>query len=321
MRRWVCVIACLSMLVVTAVRAPGGAEDEKARIRRQAAEAAAGGKNAGPQTPPRKAGEKAAVPVAWRAHLDAAVREAADRGRCVLLYFRADWCQPCELMENGTFAIPAIAQFINQHFVPVRIDDSGGAGPITQQYAIRVYPSVLFLDPGGNPLHLVLGPRQPQPFYTILKQVQELPALMARQDAHPDSLEANFNLGNALAQLGHLERAAPYLRQAVDLDPKNAKGVKSQARLILAVVPLEKGRSQEALANIDAYLKEFPDAPEVPVAVWYQGTILFQDNRLTEARAYFEEILRRFPKHPKAYEADKAIERIDVMLRAREAAA
>jgi len=322
MRRATCIVACLSLLLAASARAgAAAAESDKDWIRRKAAEAAAGGKDAGAGTPqPPKTDNQPVVPIAWRAHLDAAVREAADRGRCVLLFFRADWCQPCSLMEKGTFGIPAIAQFINQAFVPVRIDDSAGTSPVTQQYAIRVYPSVLFLDPGGNPLHLVLGPRQPEPFYAILKQVQDLPGLMARQDAHPDNLQANFDLGNALAKLGYMERGAPYLKRAVELDPKNEKGLKSQARLILAVVPLEKGRSEEALANIDAYLKEFPDAPEVPVAVWYQGTILFQDNRLTEARPYFEEILRRFPKHPKAYEADEAIERIDAMLRVQGAA-
>ena len=57
----------------------------------------------------------------------------------------------------------------------------------------------------------------------------------------------------------------------------------------------------------------------MPVAIWYQGTILFQDGRLEEARAYFVKILRQFPTHRKAYEADKAIEAIDARLKARKA--
>jgi len=36
------------------------------------------------------------------------------------------------------------------------------------------------------------------------------------------------------------------------------------------------------------------------------------------ARRYFRQILDRFPKHAKAYEADKAVEHIDARLRARE---
>jgi Tfp pilus assembly protein PilF len=270
--------------------------------------------------PEAKAARKPLVSIAWRKHLDAARNEAARLGVCTLIYFRADWCSPCRLMGKGTFTLPLVAQYINRHFVPVKVDDSEKRSEATKRYEIRVYPSVLFLDPGGEPLHLVLGPREPEPFYRILKQVQDLPRLMDRQHAHPESLEANFALGNALAKLNHLRRAAPYLKKAADLDPKNEAGHRSQARLILAVVPLEEGDSQKALANLEAWLEAFPKAPEVPVAVWYQGTILYQDGRLAEAKEYFQEIIRRFPKHSKAYEADKAIGHIDARLRAKAAA-
>ncbi len=256
------------------------------------------------------------VPVGWRKRLEAARQEASERGLCTLIYFRADWCKPCRLMEQGTFLVPAVAQFMNRHFIPVRVDDSAGRGKVAKAYKIRVYPSVLFLDPGGEPLHLVLGPRTPERFYRLMEQVKTLPALMDRQHAHPDSLEANFALGNAFAKLNHLKRAAPYLEKAAQLDPENAHGRKSQARLILAVVPLEDGNSALALANLEDYLDTFGEAPEAPVAVWYQGTILYQDGKLAEAKRYFGEIVRRFPKHHKAYEADKAIEHIDARLRA-----
>ncbi len=293
------------------------------RVEEEAAAAAAGRtkpadptQGPGGSQPAAAPAKKPVIPIAWRPGLEAARKEAADRGRCTFLYFRADWCSPCRLMGQGTFLLPAVAQFINRHFVPVKIDDSKGRSEVSKRYEVRVYPSVLFLDPGGQPLHMVLGPREPKPFYRIMKQVEEVPRLMERQHAHPDSLKANFALGNALATLNHLRRAAPYLKKAAELDPENEAGRRSQARLILAVVPLEDGNSKEALANLEAWLKAFPDAPEVPVAVWYQGTILYQDGNLAEAKRYFEEIVRRFPKHSKAYEADKAIGFIEGRMRA-----
>jgi len=259
---------------------------------------------------------KPPIPIAWRKHLEAAKNEAAQHAKCVLIYFRTDWAGPCRLMGGGTFTVPVVAQYINRHFVPVKVDDSDGRSRTTKAYKIRVYPSVLFLDPGGKPLHLTLGPREPEPFYHLLKQVEALPRLMDRQHSHPESLEANFALGFALAKLHHLNRAAPFLEKAAQLDPDNAEGRRSQARLLLAVVPLEDGRAKAALANLEVWLKAFPDAPEVPVAVWYQGTILYGDGRLAEAKQYFESLVKRFPKHPKAYEADKAIEHIEARLRA-----
>jgi len=305
-------------MVSAAGRLPGAAPSDRSRVAEDAAAAATNAREpearAGATT-----GAKPLIPIAWRSNLDAAKREAAERGWCILVYFRADWCAPCRLMGKGTFTLPAVAQFINRHFVPVRIDDSNGRGEVTKAYDIRVYPSVLFLDPGGEPVHLVLGPRVPEVFYRTLQQVKTLPALMERQHAHPDSLEANFALGNTLGKLNQLKKAAPYLEKAAALDPKNDRGRRSQARLILAVVPLEEGKSAEALANLEAWLREFGNAPEAPVAVWYQGTILYQDGRLNEARRYFEQIIEQFPKHTKAYEADKAIEHIDARLRGKAA--
>ncbi len=261
--------------------------------------------------------KKPPIPVAWRSDLDSARDEAARTGRCVLLFFYADWSQPCRWMKDGTFANPAVAQFVNRNFIPVRVDDSGGATPATKAYHVRVYPTLLFLDPGGKALHMVLGPRPPDKVAPLLKQVAELPALMVARKHKPNDLEANFALGNAFAILGQLKRGEPYLERAAELAPKNENGRLSQARLLLAVVPLEDGKSAEALQNIEMYLKQFKDAPEVPVAVWYQGTILFQDGRLEEAREYFVKILRTFPTHRKAYEADKAIEAIDARLKAK----
>jgi len=312
MRTTARIIAACGLLAAPAFGLAAGVAGSRAD---EAAATAADGR-AKPAKPSKKA-EEPVVPIAWRQHLQAARSEAAQRGVCVLIYFRADWCHPCRLMENGAFLMPAIAQFINRHFIPLKVDDTDAPSDVTKTYEIRVYPSILFLDPGGKPLHLILGPPMPERFYRVMQQVSEVPVLMARQHAHPDSLEANFGLGNALAKLNHLRRAAPYLKKAADLDPQNAKGRLSQARLILAVVPLEEGLSKQALANLDAWLQEFADAPEAPVAVWYQGTILYRDGRLAEAKRYFRQILDRFPKHVKAYEAEKAIAHIDARLRAK----
>ena len=149
----------------------------------------------------------------------------------------------------------------------------------------------------------------------FLQQVEALPPLIEAQKKAPDDLEANFGLGNALAILNQMRRGEPYLKRAVELAPKNENGRLSQARLLLAVVPLEDGDSALALKNIEYWLREFRNAPEAPVAIFYQGTILFQDGKLNEARVYFERLRKEYPKHPKAYDADKAIEAIDRRLK------
>ncbi len=259
----------------------------------------------------------------WRPSVEDAVAEAVKTRKPVLFYFRAGWCQPCRWMEKGSFGNRKIAAWLEQHFVPVRIDDTACPGPWTKRFEVRVYPSVLFIHPAMNPkdpletpLHIIVGPRRPQEFVELCEAVRGLAPLFEAREAKPNDLEAAFALGEALARLGQMRRAAPHLERAAELDPRNEAGRRAQAELILAMVPLEENLPNEALKRLDAWMKAYPDAPEMPVALYYKGTVYYGDGRLREARAVFEALRKRFPAHRKAYEADKAIQAIDARLAA-----
>jgi len=276
---------------------------------------------AGSEAPPAAAEEaKTEHPprIPWRTDLAAALKEAADSGCIVLIYFHADWCQPCRLMDEGTFTTRGITGYVTENFVPVRIDDSKEASDVSKKYEIRLYPSLLFLAAGGDPLHMVLGPRTPAQLYPILEQVVALPKLIEAQAKAPDDLQANFDLGGAWATLDQLKKAEPYLRRVINVDPGNAHGHLDQARLILAIVPIEDGDAPQVLKNLDQFVADFKDSPQCVNALMFKGIVLFRDGRLEEARQVFDQLRSGYPKHPKAYEADKAIEAIDARLKAKE---
>jgi thiol-disulfide isomerase/thioredoxin len=268
----------------------------------------------GPETEPEPPDEPL-VPPDWRSDLPGALREARATGRVVLLYFHADWCLPCEWVDRGLFGNAKMSAYVSTYFIPIRVDDTKKPSPESRRYDVRVYPSVLFLDGAGETLHAVLGPKTPRAFVRICDKVRRLPELIRRAEKEPDSAAAAFDLGAAFAELDQLERAAPHLRRVLQLDPDDALGRRAQVRLLLAMVPLEAGDADAALANLDAWMQKFPDADVLPLAVHFKGTILYRLGRLRDARAVFERLRADFPKHPKAYEADKAVEHIDALLR------
>ncbi len=251
----------------------------------------------------------------WRPSIDAAMAEAKESGRLPLVYFHADWCQPCRWMRGGAFGLPKMVAYLERYFAPVKIDDTKGASAVSQAYGVRLYPTVVVLDVAGKVLHVMAGPRTPPAFHAELERVRALPALKAAARLAPDDVEANFQVAAALADLKHLEAAAPYLEKVVALDPKGRKGRLEQATLLLAVVPLEGGDADAALEKLDAWLARFAESAYVPKAMYLQGTVLFRDLRLKAAREVFDALRERFPTHEKAYEADKAIEAIDERLR------
>jgi len=319
MRRIASIIAaCTVLLAAVIVCAAAPAPPTKATA---ATGSAGASKSAASATPTAKA--PTPVLIAWRPlsakyDMAAALKEAAGAQCSVMIFFTADWCQPCRLMDAGTFTKRGVAQYINKNFVPIRIDDSKDTSPVTTRYSVTAYPSVLFIGPGDDPLHMVVGPRPAAEFYPILQQVEALPRLMDAQRKKPDDLEANFAIGNAFATLEHLKRAEPYLKRAVELARKAGGSPRlSQAALLAATAPLEDGDADQVIRNVDQWLIEFRTAPEAPLAIFMEGTIRFKEGKYELARSYFDRIRKEFPKSPKAFEADQAIETIDGILKSK----
>ncbi|MCX5655449.1 MAG: thioredoxin family protein [Planctomycetota bacterium] len=282
-----------------------------------------GGVPAGPQkptapSPPTGAAEPPipVVRIEWRANLDSAIKDAAASDRVVLIYFHADWCQPCRLMNDATFVNRAVAMYVGQNFVPVKVDDSSETSAVSKKYQVRIYPSILFLAPGGEPLHMLLFPRTAAELYPILEKVQAIPRMIEAQRKAPDDLEATFRLGEVWVTLDRVKQAEPYLKRTVELDPKNERGRLVQARLWLAIVPLEDGDAPQAIRNLRQFAEEFKDSPLVPTALHAIGAILARDGKFQEARQAFEDLRTRFPRDVMAYEADKAIDGLDARLKA-----
>jgi tetratricopeptide (TPR) repeat protein len=264
-----------------------------------------------------------AVRIDWRTDLAAAVKQATASDRVVLIYFHADWCQPCRLMNDATFVNRAVAMYIGQNFIPVKVDDSRETSEVTKKYAVRIYPSILFLTPAGDPLHMLLFPRTAAELYPILQKVQAIPRMVEAQKKSPDDLETNFRIAEVWAALDRVKQAEPYLKRTVELDPKNERGRLEQSRLWLAIVPLEDGNAPDALKNLRQFVEEFSKkgSPHVPTALHAIGAILARDGKFEEARQAFEDLRTRFPKDAMAYEADKAIDALDARMKGENAPA
>jgi uncharacterized protein YyaL (SSP411 family) len=94
----------------------------------------------------------ASSPVAWQPWGEAAFRLAQELDRPILLSIGADWCHWCHVMDRETYAQPEIAAFINDHFVPIKVDrDDRPDVDARYQEAAR-----LALDTAGWPLTLFL---------------------------------------------------------------------------------------------------------------------------------------------------------------------
>jgi tetratricopeptide (TPR) repeat protein len=77
----------------------------------------------------------------------------------------------------------------------------------------------------------------------------------------PDSAFGHFLQGLLYSRVGKLELAEKSLQSALQLDPKM-----QQAYLQLVNLYVQQKRTPEAIAQLEAYLKEFPGSPLSPKA-------------------------------------------------------
>ena len=87
--------------------------------------------------------------IVWRPWGDEAFTEARIENRPVLLSITADWCHFCRTMDEQVYGNEAIAQYISDHFVPVRVD-ADKRPDINTRYAQGGLPSTLVLTPDGD---------------------------------------------------------------------------------------------------------------------------------------------------------------------------
>ncbi|ACL05152.1 hypothetical protein Dalk_3464 [Desulfatibacillum aliphaticivorans] len=107
--------------------------------------------------------------------------EVADDGdKIVYLYFYTDWCTYCKQMESNTFKNPEVIKYLNDNFLPVRLnpEKSAEARKTALNFYVRSFPSSAFSTDGVAPidtkhgLTVVPGAMPPEMFLTILEYLK-----------------------------------------------------------------------------------------------------------------------------------------------------
>jgi thiol-disulfide isomerase/thioredoxin len=89
--------------------------------------------------------------IPWRHDFDAALSEAKQTNKPVLVVFGAGWCPPCRTMKREVWPDEKITEVVEAGFVPVYIDvDEPTQAGISVRYKVRGIPAVLVLNSDGD---------------------------------------------------------------------------------------------------------------------------------------------------------------------------
>ena len=87
--------------------------------------------------------------IAWRPWGAAAFAAAQDADQPVILSINAVWCYWCQVMDGSTYTDAAVRRFINEHFIPIRVD-TDHRPDINARYNVGGWPTTSFLTPHGG---------------------------------------------------------------------------------------------------------------------------------------------------------------------------
>ncbi len=99
-------------------------------------------------------------PVEWYPWGEEAFARARAEDKPILLDIGAVWCHWCHVMDRESYENPDVAQIINQHFIPIKVDrDASPAVDARYQAAVSAltgqggWPLTVFLTPDGGPFY------------------------------------------------------------------------------------------------------------------------------------------------------------------------
>lgn len=89
---------------------------------------------------------------------DEVLEMAKNSGKNVFVDCYTSWCGPCRMLATQVFPQKVVGDYFNAQFVSVKIDMEKGEGPqLAKRFAVRAYPTLLFLDSNGKELNRIVG--------------------------------------------------------------------------------------------------------------------------------------------------------------------
>lgn len=93
-----------------------------------------------------------------KAPLSEVLASAKTANQPVFVDVYTDWCGPCKQMDKEVFTNAGVGDYLNAHFLSVKVDAEKGEGiEVQDRYQVGAYPTLLFLNPDGEILLRQVG--------------------------------------------------------------------------------------------------------------------------------------------------------------------
>lgn len=145
---------------------------------------------------------------------DEAAERAAWQEKVVFIDFFTTWCLPCKVMDATTFKDPAVAAWLAEHTVALKIDAEANEEnrALAKRFRVESYPNYVYVTPGGEILDRITGQRDADEFVAdgeaiLAGENAVTRAMRALDEGEESDPSLRMALGRAFAELGRNEDA------------------------------------------------------------------------------------------------------------------
>jgi thioredoxin-related protein len=132
----------------------------------------------------RETAEQPPVENEWLS-FGAGIELAGREKKPVVIDFYTSWCRWCKVMDEKTFSDPEVESYLAEHFVSIRINAESRTErfkfkgreytpvELTRAFGVRGFPSLAYLDRGGELITVVPGFVPKETFLPFLHYIQK----------------------------------------------------------------------------------------------------------------------------------------------------
>lgn len=217
--------------------------------------------------------------------LKEALSKAKNEGKHVFIDVYATWCGPCKYLSNNVFVDDALGQFMNEHFVSIKLDGEKGDGTfLMTEYELNSYPTMLFLSPENVLVKKIVGAVSSDEILdggnaVIFPESTQIFKLTQKYES--GNREKEFLKEFIAEMLNQDIDAEPVVKDYLSLFPELAlENEKEFLIFCLGIRDLENKLSIEFLQNPTKYHELFPGMAKAKIKIMLMG--LVEDARKTD---------------------------------------
>ncbi len=208
------------------------------------------------------AGPARGAEINWHRDIDAALAKAAKEDKLVFMDIYADWCGPCRMMDQQTFA-DARVQARLEHFVAVKVDADADMESAAR-FGTGSLPTLVAILPDGSPVLTTPGFHPPEAFLAWLDEADEKVAafreLERRWKASPEDLETAVMLGRQYLMMNRADDGLAVLREIqVKALANPDAAARAQFQYLLGLTLLSADEFDAGISVFEQFGEDFPD--------------------------------------------------------------